>query len=78
MAGDPDVPRKVLTQLRTICMRLPEVHEEDAWVGTRWVVRKRTFAHVLVIADGRVLRTLPASQIDEHGVLDLVMKGTAA
>lgn len=33
---------------------------------------------VLVVADGRVLRTLPASQIDEHGVLDLVMKGTAA
>ncbi len=33
---------------------------------------------VLVISDGRVLQTLPASQIDEHGVLDLVMKGTAA
>jgi ribose transport system ATP-binding protein len=33
---------------------------------------------VLVVSDGRVLKTLPASQIDEHGVLDLVMKGTAA
>ncbi|QMU97015.1 sugar ABC transporter ATP-binding protein [Microbacterium esteraromaticum] len=33
---------------------------------------------VLVIGDGRVLDTLPASQIDEHGVLDLVMKGAAA
>ncbi len=33
---------------------------------------------VLVIADGRLIQTLPASQIDEHGVLDLVMKGTAA
>jgi ribose transport system ATP-binding protein len=33
---------------------------------------------VLVIAEGRVLETLPAAQIDEHGVLDLVMKGTAA
>lgn len=33
---------------------------------------------VLVIAEGRVLSTLPASDIDEHGVLDLVMKGTAA
>ena len=33
---------------------------------------------VLVIADGRVLRTTPATEIDEHGVLDLVMKGTAA
>lgn len=33
---------------------------------------------VLVIGDGRVLTSLPASEIDEPGVLDLVMKGTAA
>ncbi|WP_184284777.1 sugar ABC transporter ATP-binding protein [Microbacterium ginsengiterrae] len=33
---------------------------------------------VLVVGDGRVLTTLPASEIDEHGVLDLVMKGAAA
>ncbi len=33
---------------------------------------------VLVVAEGRVLQTLPASQITEHGVLDLIMKGTAA
>ncbi|UYO98778.1 sugar ABC transporter ATP-binding protein [Microbacterium sp. M28] len=33
---------------------------------------------VLVVGDGRVLSTVPASEIDEHGVLDLVMKGVAA
>ena len=33
---------------------------------------------VLVVAEGRILSTLPSSEIDEHGVLDLVMKGTAA
>ncbi|MGI6879705.1 sugar ABC transporter ATP-binding protein [Microbacterium sp. gxy059] len=33
---------------------------------------------VLVIGDGRVLATLPSSEITEHGVLDLVMKGAAA
>ncbi|HEV7949502.1 MAG TPA: sugar ABC transporter ATP-binding protein [Glaciihabitans sp.] len=33
---------------------------------------------VLVIGDGRVLTTTAASNIDEHGVLDLVMKGSAA
>ncbi|WP_092967628.1 sugar ABC transporter ATP-binding protein [Agromyces sp. CF514] len=33
---------------------------------------------VLVIADGRILTTVPATEIDEHGVLDLVMKGAAA
>ncbi len=33
---------------------------------------------VLVIGDGEVLATEAASDIDEHGVLDLVMKGSAA
>jgi len=33
---------------------------------------------VVVVADGRVLDERPATQIDEHGVLDLVMKGSAA
>jgi ribose transport system ATP-binding protein len=33
---------------------------------------------VLVIADGRVLTTVNANDIDEHGVLDLVMEGSAA
>ncbi len=33
---------------------------------------------VLVIAEGRVLTTVDAKDIDEHGVLDLVMEGTHA
>ena len=33
---------------------------------------------VLVIADGRVILTTPATEIDEHGVLDLIMEGNAA
>jgi ribose transport system ATP-binding protein len=33
---------------------------------------------VLVIGDGRVLREAAASELDEHAVLDLVMKGNAA
>jgi hypothetical protein len=32
---------------------LPEVYEEEAWVGRRWRIGKRTFAHVLVIDSGR-------------------------
>jgi len=46
------VPREVLEKLRAICMAWPGVREEAAWVGTRWVVRKKNFAHVLMIADG--------------------------
>ncbi|MGR0321006.1 sugar ABC transporter ATP-binding protein [Agromyces sp. ZXT2-3] len=33
---------------------------------------------VLVVGDGRILTTVKSDQIDEHQVLDLVMKGTAA
>ena len=45
-------PFVVLTRLRTICLALPEAHEEEAWVGMRWRIRTKTFAHVLAIRDG--------------------------
>jgi len=48
----PEVPKTILTRLRKACLALPEVREEQAWVGTRWRIRKDTFAHVLMIADG--------------------------
>jgi hypothetical protein len=35
--------------VRRVCLGFPEVVEEQAWVGTRWRVRSKTFAHVLVI-----------------------------
>lgn len=38
-----------IDRLRRICLALPEAAEERAWVGTRWVVRKRTFAHLIDI-----------------------------
>lgn len=41
-----DEPLAVLDRLRSICRALPEAYEEPAWVGTRWRIRKRTFAHV--------------------------------
>jgi hypothetical protein len=48
-----DVPPKLLAKLRSLCLVLPEAYEEPAWVGVRWAVRKRTFAHVLTIFGGR-------------------------
>lgn len=41
------VPDEVEIRLRELCLHLPDAYEERAWVGTRWMVRKRTFAHVL-------------------------------
>jgi len=43
----------VIDAIRVVCLALPEAYEEEAWVGTRWRVRGKTFAHVLPIDDGR-------------------------
>lgn len=52
MSTTPDVPAEVLARLRPVCLGLPEAYEEPAWVGVRWRVRTRTFAHVLVVDAG--------------------------
>lgn len=46
------LPPAIITKLRRICAKLPEVYEEAAWVGVRWMIRKRTFAHVVMIDHG--------------------------
>jgi hypothetical protein len=43
---------EALDWARGVCLALPEAYEEDAWVGTRWMVRRRTFAYLLEIVDG--------------------------
>jgi hypothetical protein len=53
VAVDPDVPADIVERLRAVCLRLPEVVEEEAWVGLRWRVRTKTFAHVVAVHDGR-------------------------
>jgi hypothetical protein len=51
-----DVPLEVVAELRSMCLGLPETVENQAWAGTQWRIRKRTFAHVLTVdfADGPV------------------------
>ena len=49
--GEPS-PRLV-KKVRTVCLALPEVYEEPAWVGTRWRIRKRTVAHIFNIDLGK-------------------------
>ena len=47
------VPHAILGKLRSLCLALPEAHEEQAWVGTRWCIRKKNFAHVLMVDGGQ-------------------------
>jgi hypothetical protein len=42
----------IVDKLRLTCLDLPEAYEESAWVGTRWMVAKKNFAHVLMIDAG--------------------------
>jgi hypothetical protein len=48
-----DVAPDIVDRLGSVCLALPEAYEESAWVGTRWRIRKKTFAHVLTIDAGR-------------------------
>jgi len=52
MTEHADVPPEIAAELRSVCVGLPEAYEEPAWVGTRWRIRKHTFAHVLTIDSG--------------------------
>ena len=52
MTEHAEVPPEIVASLRAVCLELPEVEEEQAWVGTRWVIRKRNFAHVVRIESG--------------------------
>jgi predicted DNA-binding protein (MmcQ/YjbR family) len=53
-----DVPEDVETRLRAVCLALPDAYEERAWVGTRWRVRGKTFAHVLGVEIDAVVRVV--------------------
>ena len=46
-----NVPDDIEARVRKLCLELPDAYEERAWVGTRWMVRKRTFAHVLGVEE---------------------------
>lgn len=52
MRRRPEPPAEVVSRLRAICLALSDAYEERAWTGVRWRVRRETFAHVLMIADG--------------------------
>lgn len=49
MGDYADPPETLIAKLRPICLALPDAYEEKAWAGTRWMVRKKTFAHVLAV-----------------------------
>jgi hypothetical protein len=63
-----DVDPGVLRRLRDRCLALPEVSEEQAWTGRRFVVRKKNFAHVFALhdKDGTVATIMAFRSPDEE------------
>jgi hypothetical protein len=59
------VAQEILGRLRPVCLGLPEAYEEPAWVGVRWRVRKRTFAHVLTADPDHQMAYTRAAATDE-------------
>lgn len=52
MSERPEVPPDIVAKLAAICLGLPEVTQEAAWTGVRWMVAKKNFAHVVHIENG--------------------------
>ena len=52
MTDHANVESWIIDRLRAICLEFPEAHEQQAWVGTRWMIRSKNFAHVLVVDAG--------------------------
>ncbi|KAB1932025.1 MmcQ/YjbR family DNA-binding protein [Micromonospora sp. ALFpr18c] len=69
MTAPGDVDPEVLDRLRPVCLGLPETYEEPAWVGTRWRIRKRTFAHVLTVDPARQPAHARAAALDRPSCL---------
>jgi hypothetical protein len=48
-----EVPAAVIARLDGICAGLPDAYAEEAWIGMRWRIRQRTFAHVFRVGERR-------------------------
>lgn len=47
----PDVPERVSSRVRSICLKLPEVVETTTDVGSEFTIRRRTLAYLFAVED---------------------------
>ena len=68
-----DLAPGLVARVGEICLALPETHEQDAWIGVRWRVRQRTFAHLArVDPAGRSVFGLATGATDATGPIDVI------
>lgn len=61
--------RESITRVAEVALALPDAYEEDAWVGVRWRVRGRTFAHVAPVDGSSPAIDRAAGSPDRPGVV---------
>ena len=66
-----EVRPEIVAGVRSVCLRLPDAYEEPAWVGIRWRIRMRTFAHVFKIDSGCPAEYARAA--DDDGAITVLM-----
>jgi len=69
-----DVPPEILARLRPICLGLPETYEEAAWVGIRWRIRQRTFAHVVTVDPDCAVSSAAPLGVGENAVCTMTFR----
>lgn len=64
-----DLMRAAIERVAAVALELPDAYEEDAWVGVRWRVRQRTFAHVAPVDGSSPAIDLAAGSPPEPAVV---------
>jgi len=59
LTGMAETDPELLDPVRVVCLALPEVEEQAAWIGHRWRIRGRTFAHVFTVDAGDETKLMP-------------------
>ncbi|WP_170981640.1 MmcQ/YjbR family DNA-binding protein [Nocardioides dongxiaopingii] len=62
--GRPEPDPQLVERVARTATTLPDAYEEEAWTGVRWRVRRRTFAHVLVLTPHHVEEYAPGAVVE--------------
>ena len=73
MTDYAEVPAHIVEALRPAALALPEAYEEQAWAGTRWRIRTRTFVHVITVDEGNPPAFARAADTDpDEGLVTVI------
>ena len=66
--NQPDLDT-IIERVGTICEAFPDAYRETAWLGMRWRIRAKTFAHVAPIENGSPPAYSAASGLTDDAIV---------